>query len=247
MLRITRDVIQWIKDYYRGNPDGKAIIGISGGKDSTICAKLLVEALGKNRVIGVMMPNGEQKDIKDSYVVCERLGIIYHIVNIGNAYAGLLNEMFDRVPGSYPAPAEIETNLPSRLRMATLYSVAALYPNSRVVNTSNWSERYIGYSTKFGDGAGDFSPLGNLTVREVLAIGDDLGLPHDFVHKVPSDGMSGKSDEDKIGFTYEELDNYLLIENETPSREVLDKIVKMHEANRHKLLRMPTFNPQEEP
>lgn len=246
MQKLTKDVIQWIRDYYKDNPEGKAIIGISGGKDSTICAALLVEALGKKRVVGVLMPNGEQADIEDSYRVCTLLGINCHTINIGNAYADLLNELFDRLPNAYPAPDAIATNLPSRLRMATLYSVAALYPNSRVVNTSNWSERYIGYCTKGGDTVADFSPLGMLTVREVLAIGDDLGLPYELVHKTPSDGMSGKSDEEKIGFTYEELDNYLLIENKTPSREVAAKIVKMHEANKHKLLPMPMFDPEEE-
>lgn len=246
MQKLTKDVIQWIKDYFKDNADGKAIIGISGGKDSTICAALLVEALGKNRVVGVLMPNGEQNDIGDSYKVCNHLHITHHTVNVGEAYCSLLNELFDSVPSAYPAPDVITTNLPARLRMATLYAVAALYPNSRVVNTSNWSERYIGYSTKYGDGAGDFSPLGMLTVSEVLAIGDDLGLPYDLVHKTPADGMSGKSDEEKIGFTYEELDNYLLIKNMTPSKEVGAKITKMHEANKHKLLPMPMFNPNEE-
>lgn len=246
MMKLTKDVIQWIRDYFKDNLNGKIICGVSGGKDSTIVAALCVEALGTDRVIGVLMPNGRQSDIDDSYRVCNHLHITHHTVNVGEAYDDLLNELFDTVPGAYPEPDAIKTNLPSRLRMATLYSVAALYPNSRVVNTSNWSERYIGYSTKYGDGAGDFSPLGNLTVREVLAIGDDLGLPYDLVHKTPADGMSGKSDEEKIGFTYEELDNYLLIENKTASREVLAKITKMHEANKHKLLPMPMFNPNEE-
>lgn len=253
MQKLTKDVIQWIKDYFKGNDEGKVIIGISAGKDSTITAALCVEALGTDRVIGVLMPNGDQSDIEDSYRVCEHLGIKYVGINIGRAYRNLIREMVmaEILPDTclckfYEVPEMIRTNLPSRLRMVTLYAVAALYPNSRVVNTSNWSERYIGYSTKYGDGAGDFSPLGNLTVREVLAIGDDLGLPYDLVHKTPADGMSGKSDEEKIGFTYEELDNYLLIENKTPSREVLDKIVKMHEANKHKLLPMPMFNPNEE-
>lgn len=254
MQRLTKDVIQWIKDYYKDNPEGKAIIGISGGKDSTICAALLVEALGKDRVIGVLMPNGVQNDIDDSYNVCEYLDIYSLEVNMEDAYEGLRDNIGAALANNYvehPYTSVydndmIRTNLPSRLRMATLYAVAALYPNSRVVNTSNFSERYIGYCTKGGDTVADFSPLGKLTVREVLAIGDDLGLPYELVHKTPADGMSGKSDEEKIGFTYEELDNYLLIENKTPSREVLDKITKMHEANKHKLLPMPMFNPEEE-
>ena len=123
--------------------------------------------------------------------------------------------------------------------MCTLYSIAAIYPNSRVVNTSNFSERYIGYSTKFGDGAGDFSPLGNLTVRDVLSIGDDLGLPYDLVHKIPSDGMSGMSDEEKLGFTYDELDDYLNGKN--VSEEVKEKIERLHDANFHKMVDMPRF------
>ena len=250
MLQLTKDIIQWIRGQV---PEGgKAIIGISGGKDSTITAALCVEALGKENVIGVLMPNRVQNDINDSIRVCELLKIEWHVIDIGNAYYNIVHEISCDYLSQRPqisSPHEnpmIKTNLPSRLRMATLYAVAALYPNSRVVNTSNWSERYIGYCTKGGDTVADFSPLGMLTVREVLAIGDDLGLPYDLVHKTPADGMSGKSDEEKIGFTYEELDNYLLIENKTPSREVLDKIVKMHETNKHKLLPMPMFDPNEE-
>lgn len=258
MQRLTKDVIQWIKDYFKDNHDGKVIIGISGGKDSTICAALCVEALGADRVIGVMMPNKRQNDIDDSKAVCDILGITPLTINIGAAYTILLdwiagaftfephNKTVTEAINDVVNNSMIATNLPSRLRMATLYAVAALYPNSRVVNTSNLSERYIGYCTKGGDTVADFSPLGMLTVREVLAIGDDLGLPYDLVHKTPSDGMSGKSDEEKIGFTYEELDNYLLIENKTPSKEVLAKITKMHEANKHKLLPMPMFNPNKE-
>lgn len=239
MQQLTQNVIQWIKDYFKDNADGKVIIGISGGKDSTIVAALCVEALGADRVIGVLMPNGTQSDIQDSYKVCNYLGIDPVVFNIGTAYDSMIRQL---VPASFLTPnaiSSIKTNLPSRLRMCTLYTIAALCPNSRVVNTSNFSERYIGYSTKFGDGAGDFSPLGNLTVREVLAIGDDLGLPHDLVHKTPSDGMSGMSDEEKIGFTYDELDDYIL--NHEANHDVAEKIEKLHRANSHKLQDMPRF------
>lgn len=242
MQRLTRDVIQWIKDYFKDNHDGKAIIGISGGKDSTICAALLVEALGADRVIGVLMPNGEQGDIDDSYRVCNHLGIATELCNIYPAYVETLAACGLGRDDS-PVIPMVATNLPARLRMCVLYTIAALHPNSRVVNTSNWSERYIGYSTKYGDGAGDFSPLGSLTVREVLMIGDDLGLPYDLVHKTPSDGMSGKSDEDKIGFTYDELDNYILYVDDELSDETVAKIEKMHKANEHKLMDMPKFVP----
>lgn len=236
MQQLTQNVIRWIKGYFENNTDGKVVCGISGGKDSTIVAALCVKALGADRVIGVLMPNGRQDDIEDSHKVCTYLGITEIVINMNRAYTGLVGQLFHF---EEEVPQEIETNLPARLRMCTLYMIAALYPNSRVVNTSNYSERYIGYSTKFGDGAGDFSPLGNLTVREVLEIGDDLGLPHELVHKTPSDGMSGKSDEDKLGFTYEELDEYIFTGE--CSDEARKKIEKLHRANIHKLLSMPRF------
>lgn len=245
MLEKTLNVINWIRDYFKNNPDGKAIIGISGGKDSTIAAALCVEALGADRVIGVLMPNGIQNDISDSYEVVARLKLQYHVVNINAACEGLYKFLADAVflSGGEKAIKEntmITTNTPARLRMTTLYAVAALYPNSRVVNTCNRSEDYVGYSTKYGDAAGDFSPLGNLTVREVLEIGDDLGLPTHLVHKVPSDGMCGKSDEDNLGFTYEELDDWILGTGKV-SEETLAKIEKLHLSSRHKYEPMPTY------
>ena len=246
--------IQWIKEYYKDNPDGKAIIGISGGKDSTIAAALCVEALGADRVIGVMMPQGSQSDIDDSKEVCNTLGITPLTINIGLTCTTLM----DWIAGSLTFEPHkkkyinainevinnpmIKTNLPARIRMTTLYAVAALYPNSRVVNTCNRSEDYVGYSTKYGDAAGDFSPLGNLTVREVLEIGDELGLPSHLVHKTPSDGMCGKSDEDNLGFTYNELDDYILGTGEV-SDETKAKIEKLHKSSRHKYQPMPMFDP----
>ena len=247
MQKLTKDVIQWIRDYFKDNTDGKAIIGISGGKDSTICAALLVEALGANRVIGVMMPQGYQYDIEDSAEVCKILDIRYLLIDIGGAVNALCHSIdyefdFDRAVLNNPM---VKTNLPARIRMATLYTVAALYPNSRVVNTCNRSEDYVGYSTKYGDAAGDFSPLGNLTVREVLEIGDDLGLPYGLVHKAPSDGMCGKTDEDNLGFTYAELDDYLL-NGIKPSTDKLTRIEHLHKTTRHKYTAMPMYSQKEE-
>lgn len=235
--------VNWIKDYFKDNPDGKAIIGISGGKDSTIAAALCVEALGADRVIGVLMPCGGQKDIGDSVEVCNLLGIEHFIINIGEMYRDLRNRV-TLVTHSEGVNNMFSTNTPARLRMTALYAVAALYPNSRVVNTCNRSEDYVGYSTKYGDAAGDFSPLGNLTVREVLEIGDELGLPEHLVHKVPSDGMCGKSDEDNLGFTYEELDDYILGTGAV-DEETIEKIEHLHRVTRHKYTPMPMFTPAE--
>ena len=251
-MSATNECINWIKDYFKDNPDGKAIIGISGGKDSTIAAALCVEALGADRVIGVLMPNSIQNDIRDSYDVCEHLGIYSIKVNIGDAYESLREDIswgFESTGHKNPFTivydnSMIKTNLPARLRMATLYTVAALYPNSRVVNTCNRSEDYVGYSTKYGDAAGDFSPLGNLTVREVLEIGDELGLPSHLVHKAPSDGMCGKTDEDNLGFTYEQLDDYIL-GTSAVDEEIVAKIERLHKLTRHKYQPMPTFTVKE--
>ena len=241
--------IQWIQEYYKDNPDGKAIIGISGGKDSTIAAALCVEALGADRVIGVLMPNGAQIDIADSAEVCSILNIQYAAVNIQHAYNNLSLNIANAFCSKDAQPLGtvwnnnmFTTNTPARLRMTTLYAVAALYPNSRVVNTCNRSEDYVGYSTKYGDAAGDFSPLGNLTVREVLEIGDELGLPEHLVHKTPSDGMCGKSDEDNLGFTYNELDNYILGTGRV-REETKEKIERLHKSSRHKYQPMPMFDP----
>lgn len=249
MKQRVEQMKKWIRQQV---PEGgKAIIGISGGKDSTVAAALCVEALGKENVIGVLMPNGVQKDIQDSLRVCDILGFEWHAIDIGGAYYNIVHEIscdyLSQRP-QIPSPHEndmIKTNLPARIRMATLYAVAALYPNSRVVNTCNYSEDYVGYSTKYGDAAGDFSPLGNLTVREVLAVGDFLGLPHYLVHKTPSDGMCGKSDEENLGFTYEQLDDYILHTRHV-DMDTVEKIEKLHRATRHKYQSIPTFCDWEE-
>lgn len=242
MLPKTEALINWIKKQFEDIPNGKAIIGISGGKDSTITAALCVEALGADRVIGVCMPQYKQADIRDAYKVCEYLNIHRFEINIGSICEELCNKIdieydYDHKCINNPM---IKSNLPARIRMSTLYAIAALYPNSRVINTCNRSEDFIGYSTKYGDAAGDISPLGELTVREILEIGDDLGLPYYLVHKTPSDGMCGKTDEENFGFTYFELDNFLLNTGEV-SEEVKEKIMKLHNSTRHKYKTMPTF------
>ena len=245
MEKRTDNIIAWIKGLFESTGGKTAIIGISGGKDSTVCGKLLVEALGKENVIGVLMPNGVQKDIADSHRVIDLLGIKSVTVNICQPYAAMMAELDGAVKNAGESLAVygnrgIETNLPARLRMCTLYSIAAMYPSARVCNTCNRSEDYVGYSTKFGDGAGDFSPLSDLTVREVLELGDDLGLPRDLVHKTPSDGMCGKSDEDNLGFSYAQLDSYILDGVDLP-KDTRDAIERKHTQNLHKLLPMPKY------
>ncbi|NMM63299.1 NAD(+) synthase [Clostridium sp. P21] len=223
-----KNIINWIKDYFKSQPNAHgAVIGISGGKDSFISAKLLVEALGKERVFGVLMPNGEQKDISDSLRIVNLLGIICKIVNIEKAYKGLIEAMEE---SSLSIDAKI--NIPPRLRMTTLYAVSASM-HYRVCGTGNKSEGFVGYTTKWGDSAFDFNPIGDLTTEEVIAVGDYLGLPYELVHKTPSDGLSGQSDEDKLGFSYEQINRF--IENGTCGNKDIDEKIKLkHEYNRHK-------------
>ena len=234
--------VDFIQTYFRdnGTENTKAVIGISGGKDSTIAAALLVRALGADRVIGVMMPQYEQADIEDAYEVCQTLGIKKYVIDIGPACLALYNELDDVINGASDNP-QVETNTPARIRMATLYSIAALV-GGRVCNTGNASEAFIGYTTKYGDLAGDFALLRNFTVSEVYAIGDALEeLPYNLVHKAPADGMSGKTDEDNIGIPYAVIDEHLLNGTIPNDLAVWWKMKALHKRNVHKLdaIRLP--------
>ncbi len=208
----TKDeVVAWIRKFFEENGPGcNAVLGISGGKDSSVCAALCVEALGKERVVGVLMPNGEQADIDMSRLLVEYLGIRHIMVNIKDAFDGVISglEAGEKYGMELELTAQTRINLAPRIRMATVYAVSQSM-NGRVVNTCNQSEDWVGYSTLFGDAAGDFSPLGKLTVQEVKAIGRELGLPDVLVDKAPSDGLCGKTDEDNLGFTYAMLDRYI--------------------------------------
>ncbi|MCH5155305.1 MAG: NAD(+) synthase [Clostridiales bacterium] len=235
-------IVRWIKNYFEENGKGcNAVIGISGGKDSSVCAALLVEALGKDRVIGVLMPQGNQHDIDVSHELVNFLGIKHFVVNIGDTCESLVKAISESgiAQESLRTNKVYYSNTPARVRMTVLYGISALY-NGRVANTCNKSEDYVGYSTKFGDSAGDFSPLSDLLVKEVKALGYELGLPKKFIEKAPEDGLSGKTDEDNLGFTYAVLDKYIET-GEIDDPEVKEKIDRMHRANLHKISPMPMF------
>lgn len=237
--KVKNEIVEWIRDWFEQNgKDCMAVVGISGGKDSSVVAALCVEALGKDRVVGVLMPNHIQDDIDYSHMLCEHLGIKNYIVDVGVAIDALLNNIHYRVTDTEISDQTI-TNLPARIRMATLYAISQSV-NGRVANTCNLSEDWVGYATKYGDAAGDFSPLSQLTVTEVKAIGRELGLPSELVDKTPTDGLCGKTDEDNLGFTYAELDAYIR-DGIEPSKEVKAKIDSMHEKNLFKLQPMPSF------
>ena len=236
-LKVKNDIVKWIQDWFEINGKGcKGVLGISGGKDSSVVAALLVEALGKENVVGVLMPNGEQFDIDVSEALVKHLGIKSYVVNIKEAYDGVISELNKSGIGLTP---QAVTNLPPRLRMTTVYAVSQCV-NGRVANTCNLSEDWVGYSTRYGDSAGDFSPLAKLTVQEVKEIGRALGLPDMFVDKVPIDGLCGKTDEDNLGFTYATLDRYIR-EGVCEDEEIKAKIDCMHRINQFKLELMPVF------
>lgn len=237
--RAKQEVVQWIRDWFAENgPDCKAVVGISGGKDSSVVAALCVEALGANRVHGVLMPNGTQPDIDDSRRVVKSLKIAHSEINIAGA-VGSIETGVQEACGHVSEQTAI--NLPARIRMAALYAVSQTV-NGRVANTCNLSEDYIGYATRWGDSVGDFSPLANLTTDEVIAIGLLCNLPEDLVKKTPSDGLCGKTDEDALGFTYKELNDYIRGTGEI-SAATQQKIVSMHIANRFKMEQILTYHP----
>ena len=237
-LKVKNACVEWIRQFFAENgPDCNAVVGISGGKDSSVVAALCVEALGRERVIGVLMPCGEQADIDCSLQLVNHLGIAYHVVNVKAAVEGLTAA----IPDSVQLSAQSRTNLPPRIRMAALYAVSQSC-NGRVANTCNLSEDWVGYSTRYGDAAGDFSPLSRLTVAEVKEIGHLLGLPAELVEKTPIDGLCGRTDEENLGFTYAELDRYIRT-GEIDDADKKARIDRLHRINQFKLELMPVFEP----
>lgn len=237
--KVKDQCVEWIREFFKNNgSDCNAVVGISGGKDSSVAAALCAEALGKDRVIGVLMPKGEQHDIDMAYLLVNHLGIKHFEVNIKDSFDGIVKSF----PKDIAMTEQTMQNIAPRIRMTTLYAVSQSC-NGRVVNTCNLSEDWVGYSTRYGDSVGDFSPMSNLTVTEVKEIGYELGLPKELIEKTPIDGLCGKTDEENLGFTYAELDVYIRtgkIEN-AAKKELIDK---RHKANLFKLQLMPCFKPE---
>lgn len=234
--KATELVVDWIRDWFSKNGENcNAVVGISGGKDSSVVAALCVEALGKDRVIGVLMPCGVQQDIDMAKLLVSHLGIKHYEINIKDTRDAIIKELEDQVEISEMT----KINLSPRLRMSTLYALSQSV-NGRVANTCNLSEDYVGYSTRYGDSVGDFSPLSRFTVQEVKEIGRVLGLPDVLVDKVPIDGLCSKTDEDNLGFTYATLDKYIRT-GVCEDKEIKEKIDKKHKANLFKLELMPCF------
>ena len=239
LTKAMNGCIEWIREFFEENGKGcNAVLGISGGKDSSVVAALLVEALGRERVIGVLMPNGEQADIDMAKLLVNHLGIKYYVVNIKEAYEGIVNAF----PEELEMSKQTKINLAPRLRMSTVYAVSQSV-NGRVANTCNLSEDWVGYSTRYGDSVGDFSPCSHFTVQEVKEIGRILGLPEVLIEKAPSDGLCGKTDEDNLGFTYAVLDKYIRT-GEIDDEETKKLIDHKHKVNLFKLEVMPSYEPK---
>ena len=235
--KLKNEIVYWIRDWFEKNGnDCNAVVGISGGLDSSVVAALCVEALGKDRVIGVMMPNGVQTDIDASYQLVNELDIGNYIVNIQS----VLDELYSKLKMQLDISEQTKINLPARIRMANLYAVSQSV-NGRVANTCNLSEDWIGYSTRYGDSVGDFSPLSNLTKTEVKQIAKELGLSENLVEKVPADGLCGKTDEENFGFTYAVLDQYIRT-GKIEDMQVKEMIDTLHEKNLFKLKMMDSFS-----
>lgn len=252
MENIYSNIIDRLKEFQERNHVNGYVLGISGGKDSTVVAKLLVDAIGKENVLGVLMPNGKQKDIEDSKRVCELLDIDYTIVNISDAYKCVIDEIqsiydsdLPNIHGGYTKNGKsllisdkALTNIPPRIRMTVLYAIAQSI-GYLVAGTGNKSERFVGWFTKWGDGVCDINPIAHLTCSQVIELGDYLGLPYDLVHKTPADGLTGKSDEDNLGFTYKELDTLIKKFEESdeylfPTNKIESNILDMFYGSRHK-------------
>lgn len=237
--KVKNMVVDWIRNWFDENGRGcNAVVAISGGKDSSVVAALCVEALGKDRVIGVLLPKGEQADIDVSEALVKHLDIKSYTLNIKDMYDGIMNQLYDAM-GRENILDQTLTNLPARLRMAATYAVSQSV-NGRVANTCNLSEDWVGYSTRYGDSVGDFSPLSFLTVTEVKAIGRELGLPSMFVDKTPIDGLQPLTDEEKLGFTYAVLDRYIR-EGICEDPKTKERIDHLHRINLFKLSFMPCF------
>lgn len=248
----ARHITLWIREWFRQFGRNKiAVVGISGGKDSTIAAAFCAQALGPNRVLGVIMPNGNQPDLDDAKRVIEILGIQGMIANIGGITASIEQAVIDAEPihNNLFRPeitSDVHINVPPRVRMTLLraFAQSRLDGGGIYINTCNLSEDYIGYSTKDGDGTGDIAPLQGYTVTELLQIGQTkfINLPKDLVLKIPSDGLCGKSDEENIGFTYAVLDRYIRT-GKCEDASVRAAIIQRHNANLHKLMPMPSCKP----
>lgn len=250
MKEVKDEIVLWIREWFEANGDENtiAVVGISGGKDSSVVAALCTEALGRERVLGVLMPSGRQADINDSYDLVNHLAIPSVQINIGSMYREAI-DLIENSIGEITNPL-VKGNTQARLRMTTLYAVSQQH-GGRVSNNCNASERFIGYSTVYGDDAGDFSPLSSLTSNMVMQLGKELRLPRHLWSKTPIDGLENnmvdgeaQSDEIAMGFTYEQLDEFMVTGDVKGNPAAADLIASKHKQSefKRKLPRIPNYD-----
>ena len=236
--KVKDELVQWLRDYYNnyGEPIN-AVVGCSAGKDSSVVLAALVEAIGTDRVYPILMPNGIQSDIEDSYKICDLLGLKPYLCNIENGYNGVL----ESISNEFEPSNQAKINLAPVIRMATLKAISQSV-NGRFTCNGNLSETYLGWFTIDGDDRGSIKPLVNLTATEVIAVGKELGLPDWVINKTPADGLCGKTDEEKFGFAYKVLDTYIRT-GAINDEHTKIKIDEMHRKNIFKIEPIPSFCP----
>ncbi len=240
--KTTNKIIEFIRDYYKKNNLKGAVIGISGGKDSAVVAGLFSKALGSENVIGIWMPcHSKNEDYQNALLVSKTFGFELKEFDLTNIYESYVTQIKDSNDVSDNELVDANINIKPRLRMSTLYYYAAMLSKNGtyiVPGTSNKCELYVGYFTKGGDNVSDISVLGDLTVDEVIEIGEYIGVPDKVIHKVPDDGLSGKTDEEKLGVKYSDIAK--VINNEKVDSDTYEKIKRLHERNKHKF-NIPTY------
>ena len=237
-------IVKFIRAYYDRYDLGGVVIGISGGKDSGVVAGLFAEAIGPDRIIGVTLPcHSKETDKNDAQLVADYYGfkmINYDLTKVFDAFKEQVDLLGDYTEEELK---NSDINLKPRLRMAAVYYTAALYTALTgktyiVAGTGNKCEEYVGYFTKGGDSVSDIKVLADLTVDEVIKIGEVLNVPKEVLYKAPSDGLSGMTDEEKIGVKYKDIAKYM--NGEPVEEDVAQKIKKLHNGCRHKF-NIPTY------
>lgn len=237
LIAEAENAIDWIKEYVQNVGAEGIVVGNSGGKDSATVIAMSTKALGKDKVITVAMPcNSNNTDFEDAQLVANKFSVPLIKIDLTNTYTELENTINDSIKEKLSKDAKI--NIKPRLRMTTLYGIAQSL-NYLVIGTGNLSEAMVGYTTKWGDNASDFNPIANFTVSEVITIGKYLGVPDKIINKAPNDGLGNQTDEEKMGITYKQIEEY--IETGKTDISVMEKIEKKNKSSKHKRETIPTY------
>lgn len=244
MKDLINNLISWIKNYFKTNSFAKGVvIGMSGGRDSLVCAKLCCEALGANNVLGVIIPNGQMAEILDAIHACRFLGIKYTVVNINYSYNNLVDEINKSLSdaGNFILSEKSLQHMEPRIRMTTLYAISATV-DYLVANTLNLTKKLIGHATKWGDNVGDFAPLLNLTKTEIIQIGEHYMLPGFLMHHKNSSDLTENTDTYDIEINYLEMDQFIRY-GKSFNRDLIKRVLHYYTRNKHKHLETATFVP----